>query len=93
VPVTNDVAKPAVSKDGGIGSESDAAGPELPAVERVVLHRLRERGVTVDIGDVRREIDRARARFREARVHQFVPIFVIRDTCASFEHLRARDRA
>jgi len=65
---------------------------DRPKVEQAVLHRLRERGVPVNETDVRREIDRSLARFRDARVHQYVPIFVIRDACALLERARPATR-
>jgi hypothetical protein len=73
--------------DGDTGTNDDT-WQDRPQVEQAVLHRLRERGLAVSVGEVRREIDRSLARFRDVRVHQYVPIFVIREACALLERTR-----
>jgi hypothetical protein len=55
--------------------------PEQQAIERAVMHRLNGCGCDVRPDCVRDEVRRALERFRDARIRQYVSIFVTRDVC------------
>ena len=55
--------------------------PEQETIERVVMHRLRDCGCDARPDSVRDEVHRALDRFRDARIRQYISIFVTRDVC------------
>jgi hypothetical protein len=54
---------------------------ERRAIERAVMHKLQECGCNVSPEKVRHEVRRALGAFRDARIRQYISIFVVRDVC------------